>query len=71
MVWFTTPWSLELYEQANARLHRQGQPEPVTITHIVTAGTVDEQILTALSQKAITQQTLITAVSATLKGNPS
>lgn len=68
LVWFTTPWSLELYEQANARLHRQGQAEPVTITHIVTAGTVDEQILTALSKKAITQQALISAVSAVLKG---
>lgn len=68
LVWFTTPWSLELYEQANARLHRQGQAEPVTITHIVTAGTVDEQILTALSKKAITQHALISAVSAVLKG---
>ena len=41
MVWYTTPWSLELYEQANARLHRQGQTEPVSIIHIDTADSID------------------------------
>lgn len=68
LTWFTTPWSLELYEQANARLHRQGQSEPVTITHIVTAGTVDEQVHAALAKKSVTQQGLINAVSTQLKG---
>lgn len=68
LAWFTTPWSLELYEQANARLHRQGQSEPVTITHIVTPGTVDEQVHEALARKSVTQQALITAVSAQLNG---
>ena len=68
LTWFTTPWSLELYEQANARLHRQGQTEPVTITHIITAGTVDEQVHAALAKKSVTQQGLINAVSTQLKG---
>ncbi len=66
LTWFTTPWSLELYEQANARLHRQGQTEPVTITHIITAGTVDEHIHAALAKKSVTQQGLIDAVSTQL-----
>ena len=68
MVWYTTPWSLELYEQANARLHRQGQTEPVSIIHIDTAGSIDQTIHQALSRKDTTQQALITAVKAQLEG---
>lgn len=64
MVWYTTPWSLELYEQANARLHRQGQTEPVSIIHIDTAGTIDQTVHQALTRKDTTQQALITAVKA-------
>lgn len=68
MVWYTTPWSLELYEQANARLHRQGQTEPVSIIHIDTAGSIDQTIHQALTRKDTTQQALITAVKAQLEG---
>ena len=67
MVWYTTPWSLELYEQANARLHRQGQTEPVSIIHIDTAGSIDQTVHQALGRKDTTQQALITAVKAQLE----
>lgn len=66
MVWYTTPWSLELYEQANARLHRQGQTEPVSIIHIDTAGSIDQDVHVALARKDITQSALIAAVAAEL-----
>lgn len=67
MVWFTTPWSLELYEQANARLHRQGQTEPVSIIHIDTVDSIDQTVHQALTRKDTTQQALITAVKAQLE----
>lgn len=67
MVWYTTPWSLELYEQANARLHRQGQTEPVSIIHIDTADSIDQIVHQALTRKDTTQQALITAVKAQLE----
>ena len=66
MVWFTTPWSLELYEQANARLHRQGQTEPVSIIHIDTAGSIDQDVHAALARKDTTQSALIAAVATEL-----
>lgn len=66
MVWYTTPWSLELYEQANARLHRQGQTEPVSIIHIDTAGSIDQDVHAALARKDTTQSALIAAVAAEL-----
>lgn len=66
MVWFTTPWSLELYEQANARLNRQGQTEPVSIIHIDTANSIDQDVHAALARKDTTQSALITAVAAEL-----
>lgn len=66
LVWLTTPWSLELYEQTNARLFRQGQTEPVSIIHIACGGTVDEQVLKALDRKDVTQSSLIDAVKAQL-----
>ena len=59
-------WSLELYSQTNARLWRQGQNEVVTIHHIVTKDTVDEDVLSALKRKDTTQQNLINAVKAHL-----
>jgi SNF2 family DNA or RNA helicase len=62
LIWFGLTWSLELYQQTNARLHRQGQTETVVVHHIVTKGTVDEDILKALEQKDLTQQSLINAV---------
>lgn len=62
LVWFSLTWSLELYQQTNARLYRQGQSEPVTITHLATTGTLDEAVLKALESKDLTQAALIDAV---------
>lgn len=68
LVWFGLTWSLELYQQANARLWRQGQQsETVVIQHIVTKGTVDEKILKALTEKDKTQTALMSAVRAELE----
>lgn len=65
IVWFGLTWSLELYQQTNARLWRQGQTEnTVVIQHIVAKGTIDEQILKALRKKDGTQAALIAAVKA-------
>ena len=68
LVWFGLTWSLELYQQTNARLWRQGQSAgTVVIQHIVTKGTIDERILKALQAKDRTQAALIEAVKADLK----
>ena len=67
LVWFGLTWSLELYQQTNARLWRQGQKETVVIHHIITKGTIDEQVLDALKRKDKTQTALIDAVKANLK----
>lgn len=67
IVWFGLTWSLELYQQTNARLWRQGQSaKTVVIQHILTAGTIDEQIIKALQAKDKTQSALIDAVKANL-----
>ncbi len=67
IIWFGLTWSLELYQQTNARLWRQGQvSRTVVIQHIITKGTVDEQILKALSTKETTQENLLNAVKAEL-----
>ena len=66
MIWFGLTWSLELYQQTNARLWRQGQEQTVTIHHIITKGTVDEDVLSALASKDVTQEKLIAAVKAQL-----
>jgi SNF2 family DNA or RNA helicase len=67
IVWFGLTWSLELYQQTNARLWRQGQAaETVVVRHIVTKATIDERILGALSEKDSTQSALIEAVKANL-----
>lgn len=68
LIWFSLTWSLELYQQTNARLYRQGQARPVTVTHIVTKNSIDEQILKALEAKNTTQAALIDAVAHNLKG---
>src|SRR5574344_404376 len=69
LVWFGLTWSLELYQQTNARLWRQGQTSgTVVIQHIITKGTIDERILTALNKKEVTQNALIDAVKANLGG---
>ena len=68
IVWFGLTWSLELYQQTNARLWRQGQTaSTVVVQHIVTKGTIDERILKVLSKKDKTQSALIDAVKADLK----
>ena len=66
LIWFGLTWSLELYQQTNARLWRQGQDQTVTIHHIITKNTVDEDVLAALGSKDMTQEKLIAAVKARL-----
>lgn len=67
LIWFGLTWSLEFYQQTNARLWRQGQSaETVVIHHILTENTIDEQIMQALVQKDRTQSALIAAVKANL-----
>lgn len=67
LVWYGLTWSLELYQQTNARLWRQGQQHTVVIHHIITEGTIDKRIMAALRQKDKTQAALMDAVKATLE----
>ena len=67
LIWFGLTWSLELYQQTNKRLHRQGQKNTVVIHHIVADGTIDELVLAALHRKDKTQAALIAAVKAVLE----
>ena len=62
IVWYGLTWSLELYQQANARLHRQGQERPVIVHHLVAEGTVDEQVMRALKAKDTSQSALLAAL---------
>lgn len=64
IVWFGLTWSLELYQQANARLHRQGQRSSVIVHHILAKDTMDERVLKALQQKRMGQDSLLDAVRA-------
>lgn len=65
IVWYTLPnWNLELYQQANARLHRQGQKKPVFVYHLLSSGTVDEDVMRSLEQKDVSQQALMNALKA-------
>lgn len=66
IIWFGLTWSLELYQQANARLHRQGQKETVIIHHLISKGTVDEDVMKALANKEINQNMLLEEVKARL-----
>lgn len=67
IVWYSIPWSLEAYEQTVARLYRQGQKSSkVVVIHLVTAGTIDEQIVKSLNDKSMDQNSLIDAVKASL-----
>lgn len=66
LIWFGLTWSLELYQQTNARLWRQGQKETVIIHHIVTKGTMDEDVLKALQSKENIQSALMDAVKVSL-----
>lgn len=67
LVWFGLTWSLELYQQTNARLWRQGQKDTVVIHHIITKCTIDEDVIRALKRKEKVQSTLINAVKTNLK----
>ena len=64
VVWFGLNWSLELYQQANARLHRQGQKQPVYIHHLVVTGSVDEDVMAALEKKDDCQTALLESLKA-------
>ena len=64
IVWFGLTWSLELYQQANARLHRQGQNKAVIVHHLVAKNTMDERVLQALIKKRVSQDDLIAALKA-------
>lgn len=67
IIWFGLTWSLELYQQANARLHRQGQTKTVIIHHLISKGTVDEDVMKALEGKEVNQNKLLEAVKARLQ----
>lgn len=62
IVWFGLPWSLELYQQANARLNRMGQGQSVIVHHVVCEGTLDEKVLSALTEKDAVQKGLLDAL---------
>jgi SNF2 family DNA or RNA helicase len=67
IVWFGLTWSLELYQQAIARLLRQGQKKNVIVHHLVAEGTMDEDVMAALEDKAAGQEALMTAVKARIE----
>ena len=66
LVWFSLTWSLELYQQTNARLWRQGQKETVVVHHIIAKNTIDENVMVALAKKDTGQAALLRAVKAKL-----
>lgn len=65
IVWFGLNWSLELYQQFNGRLHRQGQTKPVRVVHIVADGCIDDKVMRAIENKAQTQDELLNALKMT------
>lgn len=67
IVWFATGWNLELYQQANARLHRQGQTRPVTVQRLIAQGTVDERMAAALAGKGYSQSQLLADLVESMK----
>lgn len=67
VIWFGLNWSLELYQQANKRLHRQGQTQKVIIHHLITAGGRDEDVVAALQSKGATQDALIDSLKARIE----
>ncbi len=67
VVWFGLNYSLELYQQANARLHRQGQKEQVRIHHLVVENSVDEDVVNALQKKGDCQTALLEALKARIE----
>ncbi len=67
VIWFGLNWSLELYQQGNKRLHRQGQRRPVIVHHLITQGGVDEDVMAALQSKGDTQEALMAALKARIE----
>ena len=68
IIWFSPTWNLEYYEQANKRLHRNGQKETVTVHNLVAIGTYDERVLNViLKGKKDTQEALLEAIRARIK----
>ena len=67
VIWYTLPWSLELYQQANARLHRQGQTEPVIVHRLLVSGGMDEDVAAALEGKRDVQDALMEALKARIQ----
>lgn len=67
VIWFTPTWSLELYQQANKRLHRQGQTERVIIHHLLVDGSIDYDVIVALGNKADTQDALLDSIKARIE----
>lgn len=67
IIWFGNTWSLELYQQANARLDRQGQTKPVVVYRFITVGTMDEDVIKAIERKTSGQDALMEAVKARIK----
>lgn len=68
IVWYTPTWNLELYEQANARIFRQGQVKPVLIYHLIAPGTMDERVMAALSGKGSLQDELMRRIKELKEG---
>ena len=68
IIWFGLTWSLELYQQTNARLWRQGQNDTVVIHHIIAKDTIDEDVMAALRKKEVIQSALIDSVKARIGG---
>jgi SNF2 family DNA or RNA helicase len=62
IIWFSLCWSLEYYQQFNARLHRQGQTKPVRIVHLIVKNTIDERVMKVINEKDATQNKLISAL---------
>lgn len=71
LVWFSLMWSLELYQQTNARLYRQGQKNTVVIHHLISKNTIDEDVMKSLKRKDKTQESLMRAVKARIGGEES
>lgn len=69
IIWYSLPWSLEIYQQANARLYRQGQEHTVTINHMVMNNTIEVDIMDCLKNKSLTQDKLLNACKMRLDNN--
>ena len=71
IVWFGTGWDLELFQQANARLHRQGQQHPVTVYKLIGKNTVDERASASLENKKAKQQSLLDSLNYLIRKHSS